>query len=255
MRPRVGPDPGGPEGVPEGPPRTPPDPVSPGGAKKCTFSRVFNNSPSRDRSRVSVLTFGDTGGPPGFWRFLANLRARGKKCARGRPRDPPGDPRCDLRNRRNADRIVPSRRYSCISACVAVATRSDTALHRDAEALHPDELVVIACMLVVDIEPLRQQRAYGVASQRSARSMQCDASHAEVHDVVASRNVSSDIAIVAARRRGEMRQHLEHRGATLRRSSCRARVAGRTAGTSRRPAAAGGTPAEVRHRPGEDLSF
>ena len=157
LRPRVGPDPGGPEGVPEGPPRTPPDPVSPGGAKKCTFSRVFNNSPSRDRSRVSVLTFGDTGGPPGFWRFLANLRARGKKCARGRPRDPPGDPRCDLRNRRNADRIVPSRRYSCISACVAVATRSDTALHRDAEALHPDELVVIACMLVVDIERLRQQ--------------------------------------------------------------------------------------------------
>ena len=102
---------------------------------------------------------------------------------------------------------------------------------------------------------LRQQHAYGVVPQRSARSMQCDASHAEVHDVVASRNVSSDIAIVEARRRGEMRQHLEHRGASLRRSSCRARVAGRTAGTSRRPAAAGGTPAEVGLRPGEDFSF
>ena len=116
LRPRVGPDPGGPEGVPQGPPRTPPDPVSPGGAKKCTFSRVFNNSPSRDRSRVSVLTFGDTGGPPGFWRFLRNFARGEKKCTPGPPRDPPGTPGLTPGNGGTPITFDPSRRYGCISA-------------------------------------------------------------------------------------------------------------------------------------------
>ena len=187
--------------------------------------------------------------------IFAKFCARGKKVHTRAPPGPPWDPRFDPRKRRYADHIRPQSAVWLHLRTVAIATSSDTTLHVDGEVLHPDELVINACMLVVEHRAVATAIAYGVASQRSARSMQCDASHAEVHDVVASRNVSSDIATVEAMRRGEMRQHLEHRRATLRRLSCRARVAGRTAGTSRRPAAAGGTPAEVGLRPGEDFSF
>ena len=64
-------------------PRPPPDPPGggsrpggPGGPRGCTFSRVFNNSPSRDRCWCARLTW-------------ANRRSNGFPDP---PRDPPGRP-------------------------------------------------------------------------------------------------------------------------------------------------------------------
>ena len=73
------------------------------------------------------------------------------------PPGPPWDPRFDPRKRRYADHIRPQSAVWLHLRTVAIATSSDTTLHVDGEVLHPDELVINACMLVIDIERLRQQ--------------------------------------------------------------------------------------------------
>jgi len=76
----------GPRGTPrQGGPRDPPPDPPRGG---CTFSRVFNNSPSRDRCWCSAMTWAVPGsGPP--------ARGGPGRPPRGPPDAPPGTPRGD----------------------------------------------------------------------------------------------------------------------------------------------------------------
>ena len=62
---------GVPGGVKKGPKMSPPG-GSPRGGKKCTFSRVFNNSPSRDRSWCGVLLQGPLFSDPPFLGFFGS---------------------------------------------------------------------------------------------------------------------------------------------------------------------------------------
>ena len=86
-------------GVPEGPPREGVRGASPGGARECTFRRVFNNSPSRDRFFVSVFPFLHPGGVPGKSGFFPAGGARARARAHPPARHPlPGPP--DITGRR-----------------------------------------------------------------------------------------------------------------------------------------------------------
>ena len=66
--------------------------ASPGGARACTFRRVFNNSPSRDRFFVSVFPFLHPGGVPGKSGFFSAGGARARARAHPPVRSPLPEP-------------------------------------------------------------------------------------------------------------------------------------------------------------------
>ena len=80
-------------GVPEGPPPGGGRGGRPrGGARACTFRRVFNNSPSRDRFFVSVFPFLHPGGVPGKSGFFSAGGARARARAHPPVRSPLPEP-------------------------------------------------------------------------------------------------------------------------------------------------------------------
>ena len=120
--PTQGPREGGPGGTPPG---GGPGGRPRGGARECTFRRVFNNSPSRDRFFVSVFPFLHPGGVPGKSGFFPAGGARARARAHPPARHPlPVPPLTAVRRMHFATKLRGSAHLRSVQLLLAATPRA-----------------------------------------------------------------------------------------------------------------------------------